>query len=203
MYNPEIIGYGTTGNNSIDWTFGSKDSATLLTGNQTVKVEILLNRMSDLSYLNMKAANRDETAAYGRPLQEEERYGLLNRGTEYDLEFLYRVLNGDPEEGTMLLNENYGASIGHKEYRRSADIGYITAIPVWMYLGANLRYFGSISGIDVTHKIFDLNMVPMMSVVSITFTRYPAAFDIAGETGINAIGIISKTDTSNTGDTPK
>ena len=202
MYNPEIIGYGTTGNNSIDWTFGSKDSASLLTGNQNVKVELLLNRLSDLSYLKMKAANRDETAAYGRPLQDEERYGLLNRGTEYDLEFLYRVLNGDPEENTMLLDENYGASIGHKEYRRSSDIGYITAIPVWMYLGTNLRYFGSVSSIEVTHKIFDLNMVPMLSVVSIGFTRYPAAFNVAGETGLEAIGIHPKEATSNTPTTP-
>jgi hypothetical protein len=203
MYNPEVIGYSTSGNNSIDWTFGSKDSATSLTGNQTVKVELLISRISDLSYLNMAAAKRDETAAYGRPLQDEERYGLLNRGTEYDLEFLYRCLNGDPEENTMLLDENYGANIGHKEYRRSADIGYITGIPLWMYLGPNLRYFGSVTGINVTHKIFDLNMVPMLSVISIDFTRYPAMFNIEGDTGIRAIGTLGGVDPASTPETPK
>jgi hypothetical protein len=202
MYNPEVIGYSTSGNNSIDWTFGSKDSATSLTGNQTVKVELLISRISDLSFLNMAAAKRDETAAYGRPLQDEERYGLLNRGTEYDLEFLYRCLNGDPEENTMLLDENYGANIGHKEYRRSADIGYITGIPLWMYLGPNLRYFGSVTGINVTHKIFDLNMVPMLSVISIDFTRYPAQFNIEGETGIRAIGTLGGVDPASTPTTP-
>lgn len=202
MYNPEIIGYGTSGNNSIDWTFGSKDSATSLTGNQNVKVELLISRISDLSYLNMAASKRDEVAAYGRPLQDEERYGLLNRGTEYDLEFLYRCLNGDPEENTMLLDENYGANIGHKEYRRSSDIGYITGIPVWMYLGPNLRYFGSVTGIDVTHKIFDLNMVPMLSVVSISFTRYPAQFNIAGDLGVRSIGTLSGTEPSKAGTPP-
>jgi hypothetical protein len=202
MYNPEVIGYSTSGNNSIDWTFGSKDSATSLTGNQSVKVELLISRISDLSFLNMAAAKRDETAAYGRPLQDEERYGLLNRGTEYDLEFLYRCLNGDPEENTMLLDENYGANIGHKEYRRSSDIGYITGIPLWMYLGPNLRYFGSVTGINVTHKIFDLNMVPMLSVVAIDFTRYPAQFNIEGETGIRAIGTIGGVDPASTSTTP-
>lgn len=201
MYNPEIITYGTTGNNSIDWTFGSKDSATSLTGNQTVGVELMLSRISDLSYLSMPASKRDEAAAYGRPLQDEERYGLLNRGTEYDLEFLYRCLNGDPEESTMLLDENYGANIGHKEYRRSSDIGYITGIPLWLYLGPNLRYFGSVTSIDVTHKIFDLNMVPMHTYVSIKFTRYPAQFNIEGDLGIRSIGTASGTP-ANTPDTP-
>jgi hypothetical protein len=203
MYNPEVIGYSTSGNNSIDWTFGSKDSATSLTGNQTVKVELLISRISDLSYLNMAAAKRDETAAYGRPLQEEERYGLLNRGTEYDLEFLYRCLNGDPEENTMLLDENYGANIGHKEYRRSSDIGYITGIPLWMYLGPNLRYFGSVTGLNVTHKIFDLNMVPMLTVVSVDFTRYPAQFNVEGETGIQSIGTMGGIAPAGTPETPK
>ena len=51
MYNPEVIGYSTSGNNSIDWTFGSKDSATSLGGNQTVKVELLISRISDLKLL--------------------------------------------------------------------------------------------------------------------------------------------------------
>ena len=203
MYNPEVIGYSTSGNNSIDWTFGSKDSATSLGGNQTVKVELLISRISDISYLSMPAEKRDETAAYGRPLQPEERYGLLNRGTEYDLEFLYRCLNGDPEENTMLLDENYGVNIGHKEYRRSSDIGYITGIPLWMYLGPNLRYYGSITGINVTHKIFDLDMVPMLSVISIDFTRYPAAFNIEGDTGVRAIGTVGGVDPAGTPETPK
>lgn len=202
MYNPEVIGYSTSGNNSIDWTFGSKDSATSLGGNQTVKVELLISRISDLSYLNMPAAKRDEIAGYGRPLQDEERYGLLNRGTEYDLEFLYRCLNGDPEENTMLLDENYGVNIGHKEYRRSSDIGYITGIPLWMYLGANLRYYGSVTGINVTHKIFDLNMVPMLSVVAIDFTRYPAAFNVEGDLGVKAIGTLGGVDPASTPTTP-
>jgi hypothetical protein len=151
----------------------------------------------------MAAAKRDETAAYGRPLQEEERYGLLNRGTEYDLEFLYRCLNGDPEENTMLLDENYGANIGHKEYRRSSDIGYITGIPLWMYLGPNLRYFGSVTGLNVTHKIFDLNMVPMLTVVSVDFTRYPAQFNVEGETGIQSIGTMGGIAPAGTPETPK
>lgn len=202
MYNPEVFGYSTSGNNSIDWTFGSKDSATSLGGNQTVKVELLLSRISDLSYLNMPAAKRDETAAYGRPLQDEERYGLLNRGTEYDIEFLYRCLNGDPEENTMLLDENYGVNIGHKEYRRSSDIGYITGIPLWMYLGPNLRYYGSVTSLNVTHKIFDLNMVPMLSVVAIDFTRYPAAFNVEGDTGVRAIGTVGGVDPASTTTTP-
>lgn len=178
MYNPTSLSYGTQANNSIDWTLGSKDTAALLAGNQTVSFQLLLNRVVDLSYLNALYGYKSEAvaarqpsmaASYGRELDPKEIEGIMNRGTEYDLEFLYRCLAGDPQTNNPLLNEKLRKT-------GSADIGYITGIPLWLYLNDNMRYFGSVTGVDVNHLIFNTEMVPTLSYVTISFGRYPAQF---------------------------
>lgn len=179
MYNPTTFSYSTQANNSIDWTLGSKDTAALLAGNQTVSFQLYLNRVVDLSYLNLlygpvtggsaTVPQMSMQAAYGRELSPNEIEGILNRGTEYDLEFLYRCLTGDPITNNPLLNDSLRKT-------GSADIGYITGIPLWLYLNDNLRYFGSVSGLEVNHLIFNTEMVPTLSVVTVSFSRYPAQF---------------------------
>jgi hypothetical protein len=106
--------------------------------------------------------------AYGRGLEDEEIQGILRRGTEYDIEFLYRVLTGDPMPNSLLLAPGYAKTA------LTSDIGYITKVPVWLFLHNNMRLFGSIASISVMHRIFDQNMVPMLSRMSVSFTRYPA-----------------------------
>ena len=190
MYNPTTISYNTSANNSIDWALGSKDSAALLSGNQTVTIQIYLNRIIDLSYLNavygygylnsLGGTQISVPAAYGRNLTPDEYKGIMSRGTEYDLEFLYRCLTGNPLTNNPLLNSDFKDS-------GSADIGYITGIPLWMYLNDNLRYFGSVASIGVNHAIFNTEMVPMLSVVDISFSRYPAYNGNAGALDTNTI----------------
>jgi len=167
MYNPTTISYTTSANNSIDWTLGSKDSAALLAGNQQVTLQLYLNRIVDLGYLSQGKSSG--AAAYGRDLSKDEVQGILSRGTEYDLEFLYRCLTGDPLTNNPLLNSQFSST-------GSADIGYITGVPLWMYLNDNLRYFGSVASLGVNHMIFNTEMVPMLSVIDVTFSRYPAQF---------------------------
>jgi hypothetical protein len=178
MYNPTSFSYGTQANNSIDWTLGSKDTAALLAGNQTVSFQLLINRVVDLSYLNalygitsdkVKERQMSMEQAYGRMLEDVEIEGIRNRGTEYDLEFLYRCLTGDPMTNNPLLNETLRKT-------GSADLGYITGIPLWLYLNDNLRYFGSVTGFDVNHLIFNTEMVPTLTYVTVSFSRYPAQF---------------------------
>jgi hypothetical protein len=166
MYNPTTFSYNTTSNNSIDWTLGSKDPASLLTGNSTVSFELYLNRIPDLSYLRMSYPEVPQKQLYGRDLKPWEIEGILNRGTEYDIEFLYRVLNGDPLKKPLLFDSLYEGA--------TADFGYTTGVPCWLQLNKNLKYFGSVTGFQVNHVMFDLNMVPMLSTVNITFSRYPA-----------------------------
>jgi len=180
MYNPEMISYENSDNSGVDWTYGSKDKSILLAGSQTFSFDLLINRIPDMSYLQVirnSAANRyaqedvmrnniSVPAAYGRLLEGYEMDGILKRGTEYDIEFLYRVLTGDPMPNSLLLEKG--------STQLTADIGYTTKVPVWLFLNENMRLFGSVSSISVVHRIFDQNMVPMLSRLSIGFQRYPA-----------------------------
>jgi len=166
-YNPQSFAYSTLASNSVDWTLGSKDPAVLLAGNQNVTFQLYLNRIPDLKYLRMTNPKLTQTAIYQRELANTEIQGILNRGTEYDIEFLYRVVNGDPLTQSNLLNYD-----GY-----TSDFGYTTGVPCWLALSENLRFFGSISGFSVNHIMFDLNMVPMLSIVDISFQRYPALFN--------------------------
>jgi hypothetical protein len=169
MYNPTTFGYSSSSNNSVDWTLGASDPATLLTGNSSVNFEVYINRIPDLKYLRLKNPTLSEKQIYGRNLDEIEKQGILNRGTEYDIEFLYRVLNGDPLKESLLLSTKYKGV--------TADFGYTTGVPCWLVLNENLRYYGSVASFQVNHAMFDLNMVPMLSTVSITFARYPALWN--------------------------
>jgi len=179
MYNPEMISYDNSDKSGVDWTYGSKDKGTLLTGSQTINFDLLINRIPDMSYLlniDKEIANAPNNqsrydilsvnGAYGRDLQPYEKEGILKRGTEYDIEFLYRVLTGDPKANSLLLEKG--------STQLTADIGYTTMVPVWLILHENMRLFGAVSSISVTHRIFNQNMVPMLSRLSIGFQRYPA-----------------------------
>ena len=171
-YNPTTFSYSTTANTDVDWTFGAKDPAILLAGNQTVTFDLYLNRIADMTSIS-PASGLDisyTNLSYPRILEKEEVDGIYNRGTEYDLEFLYRVVTGDPEDKNLLLSPSYRANGG-----KTSDLGYTTAVPCWLYLNENMRYYGSVAGITVNHLMFDLRMVPMLSVVTLTFARYPAA----------------------------
>jgi len=200
MYNPTTITYSTASNNSVDWTLGQADPAILMSGNQNVTIEIYINRIPDMSYLRMNKPRVSETTVYGRPLNVKEREGILNRGTEYDIEFLYRVLNGTPLNNSLLLSPSYKGA--------TSDFGYTTGVPCWLSLNENLTYFGSVASFNVNHAMFTEYMVPMLSTVSITFSRYPALWDAEAQkafgTGVNATNLRGylKTTTQTQGNPP-
>ena len=161
MYNPTSISYSTNTDTSVDWTLGKADPSTALGGNTNVNFTLYLNRMIDIKYLKSMSNNG---AGYGVPLSDDALNGLLTRGTEYDLEYLYRVVNGDPQPNQALLQSNAS----------TADLGFITGMPFWLHINDNMRYFGALAGLSVDHAIFTEDMIPVFSTVTISFIRYPA-----------------------------
>ena len=163
-YNPTSISYQTTPNTSIDWTLASADPANVIGGNTTVSLTLYLNRIADLADLNngrYSAANY-----FGVNLTTEQKNGLMSRGTEYDLEYLYRVINGDPQDASQGLLLGTAGGI-------SSDFGYITGMPCWIKLHNSLRYKISMSSISVNHVLFTESMVPTLTTVDISFVRIP------------------------------
>jgi hypothetical protein len=167
-YNPTTIAYATNANAPIDWTLGTSDTANILGGPTMVGFDLYLNRIADVHALT---SGQYKDNNYVRPLTDVEKLGIRTRGTEYDLEFLYRVVNGTPVSTDLTLDSQV-----------TSDFGYITGVPFWLYIHDNMRYFGGLSALNVNHVIFSTDMVPIFTVVSVTFNRYPV-FDKTGYVG--------------------
>lgn len=180
IYNPTSISYSTAMDTSIDWMLADKDPANYIGGNVTVGMTLYLNRVADMTELagsKGKDSDYGPAGAYPRALRPEEVNGLLYRGTEYDLEFLYRVVNGDPKPSTnSLLSYTVGG-----QAPLTSDFGYITGTPVWLKIHNNLRYKVSVASVTVNHVIFNELMIPMFSTVDIQMIRYPVISDTNSE----------------------
>jgi hypothetical protein len=90
----------------------------------------------------------------------DELLQIRELGTMYDIEYLLRTLLGYQLKSSL-----------RNVY--TSDIGYLGAYPVELHLGNNLRYLGIIDGFNISHTIFNQNMVPVFSNLSITFSRLP------------------------------
>jgi hypothetical protein len=166
MYNPTTISYQTSGV-PYDYT-DVADVATLLTGNMQVSLQLYLNRIVDLTELTSKRT--PTKSPYTPPLSNDAKEGILNRGTEYDIEFLYRVCNGDPSTTTGL-----DPLLGYAGI--TSDSGLLKQVPVWLHLHNSYKIFGAVANLSVNHVLFDKRMVPMLSTVDLTINRYPAIFN--------------------------
>ena len=109
---------------------------------------------------------------YGKPngktIPAEDIRGIYNRGTGYDLEFLFRTILGKPWP-TLLRGT-------------TADLGIAFGLPSILDFNAGLlpggaphgnRYLGRVSSISYSHLSFNARMVPIWTQVAIDFMRYP------------------------------
>lgn len=174
-YNPTSISYQTQSNTSIDWTLGNADTANVLGGNTAVSFTLYLNRIADMTEVR-RAVTSGSTRNYPRPLTAKEIQGLLTRGTEYDLEFLYRIVNGNPEPADNFdpKYQNPEGLLAGTKGGISSDFGYITGIPFWIRFHDNLRYKVSLNSLQVDHVLFTEDMIPMLTTVAVAATRIPA-----------------------------
>lgn len=172
-YNPTSISYANSSDPSIDWTgyggtMSEGDASAILFGNGTVSVKLFLNRLYDVGALRSTYQKKflgngfTPPKGYPRELTFNEVVGILSRGTEYDLEFLYRVLNGDPEKSPTMRNG-----------QKTADFGLIYGMPVWIRFHDNLRYKVVVSTMSVNHVLFTPDMIPVLTEVDLQMTRIP------------------------------
>jgi hypothetical protein len=79
----------------------------------------------------------------------------------YDLEFLFKAVNGEMGGYTSPLRGT-----------KTADVGWLNGMAVEMHLGRKLRYLARIINVSVKHILFTENMVPTLSIVSISAHRF-------------------------------
>ena len=187
-YNPSTIAMGATIN-------GELNPALILAGRSTwnplgglnnlgtVSFTLYLNRIEDMSFWKKVGSGYEWAGAVdvrnaysGMMPGPKEREGIMTRGTEYDLEFLFRTILGRP--------------FPTKLRGRTANLGMLWGTPCQLWLSRHMRYTGRVTSIAWSHRSFNRWMVPMWTEVTISFTRFPDAISAldAGET--STIGLI-------------
>ena len=91
---------------------------------------------------------------------------LMKKGTMSDIEFIFKMINGDGANGATWTN-----ALG----RKTADINFLAPTPVAVQFGPNadsLSYVGWVESISVSHQMFTEDMIPIHSEVTINMSTY-------------------------------
>ena len=173
LFNPSYITYNMSSNNQVDWTRPNENNAALVASGigGTISVNILLDRVADMATMKQWKKNGGGSLPQGNypiSMDAEQCAGILHRGTEYDLEYLFRVLNGNPQKVILM-----GESPKDGLELLSANMGYITQLPFIFKISERQRYKVIMQGIQVSHEMFTRDMIPIRTVVQINLERLP------------------------------
>jgi hypothetical protein len=180
LWNPETFSQSTSVNWGI--TPNQNDATAILTGltsaNSTIDFTLRIDRTNDFAAakaLNTKVKNPVQETQLFNSLQEVSKYykkgqapnsdtdfannmeakitDLLTRGTEADLEFLYRTINGD----------GYKSSWGGT----TSNISFLLPTIIRLDLGPQ-RFVGMIQSVNVNHLAFTREMIPIRTDVQLS-----------------------------------
>lgn len=147
-YNPTSISYAYAVDPDRDPT---ANFVLFSAGLVNVNFEIYLNRIFDL--------DRPNISNYQPAIDRAALNEIVSRGTEYDLEFLYRAVNGDP------------VPVSH-DTRLTADTGSLAYTLLTVQLGkSGMLFDGLLNSVSVNHILFTGDMVPTFSQVQLSFSR--------------------------------
>jgi uncharacterized membrane protein YgcG len=181
-YNPTTVNMtwaGMAGSNPVFQAAGLDPavpfSQNLFTG--MINFVVVLNRIQDLAVLNKDGSYKTGVNPY-EPVEvrPEDLKEIANKGTMHDVEYLFHAMHG------FMTSTNYKSTL----MGRTNDPGWLPVRPVELHLGNKLRYRVRIASLEVNHKIFNQQMVPIFSEVSISCMRYwdgPSAGDPKKNTG--------------------
>jgi hypothetical protein len=171
-YNPQELNQtiGTLQGISPELMMSGKDQANMITSptqSSTISFTLYLNRIEDMNVL----ANTTRTAPliedadsknyYPEVVKKADRELIKDFGTMYDLEFLFKAVNGE-----------MGGYTSPLRLVKTADVGWLNGMAIEMHLGRKLRYLARIINVSIKHILFTENMVPTLSIVSISAHRF-------------------------------
>ena len=169
LYNPTSVSmaWGIVDQFSPQFVASGGDKANAISAGlmkSAITFSLVINRIGDMSYIWPLGIdpNSANTSPYpvNVPSDSDELQDIWKRGTMYDIEYLFKAISG--------YNAGYQSNLNGTTW----DRGWLNPIPVELHLGDGLRYLVRISSLDLEHKIFNERMVPVLSTVNITCTRY-------------------------------
>jgi hypothetical protein len=183
------MGWGIQGAVNPEYEASGKDEAIPISAglfSSQIQFSIILNRIEDMNYLDklgyvssqqkkigtpppdldpaqrnrIYSANVIGNSPYGENVSIEDQQSIYDRGTMYDIEYLFKTINGPHATFKSELNGT------------TADRGYMRMSVLELHLGANLRYRVRISDLGINHTIFNNRMIPILSTVNFTCHRF-------------------------------
>lgn len=163
LYNPTTVSMAWGLMNYMDppYEAAGKDafapvSAGLMTS--TVDFELILNRIEDFNHLNENGL--DGFNPYAITVPNGDLKSIYRKGTMYDMEYLLKTLNGPSAQFKSELN---GVT---------SDRAWLRPTIVELHLGNAMRYRVRIANLSINHIMFNSRMVPILSSVKITCSRF-------------------------------
>lgn len=128
----------------------------------TLSFSLLINRIGDMNFVDSNGliSGFDINQIYPYYVSSNDLKIIYKKGTMYDIEYLFRTING--------LNSIYDSNLNGK----TADQGWLNGTPVELHLGDGMRYLVRIGSMDVNHTIFNERMVPILSTINLTCHRF-------------------------------
>jgi hypothetical protein len=166
-YNPTTLNMswaGVMGANPV-FEAANLDPAVPMSQNlfaSTINFVVILNRIQDLAELTAAGSYKNGKNPYSIEVSPEDRLDIVQKGTMYDLEYLFRAMHG------FAGSANYDSTLMGK----TKDPGWLPVRPVELHLGQKLRYRVRVLNMEVSHKMFSTSMVPIFSEVSFSCMRY-------------------------------
>lgn len=154
LYNPTSVSISASRNSSVILDGRSAHNMVMSGINQnfqTIVFELILNRIPDVMLPSI--SNSD----YSPRLYAGQKQQIRERGTHFDLEYLYRICNGAP------VLEDRG---------RTGDIGVIIPANARLILGKAQNFFGFVQSVSYEDVMFSPDMVPIKTKVNISFRRH-------------------------------
>jgi hypothetical protein len=170
LYNPKEVNMTWAVAEGMNWEgiqagLDPGTAPTTALNNSTISFSLLLNRINDMPYLSANGLAGDvnpyPTFNIASRSLNEELAQIYQKGTMYDLEYLFKSIAG--------LNSTYTTAFNDI----SSDVGWLYGFSAELHLGNKMRYKVRLTSLDVNHAMFDERMVPILSYVNVTFARFP------------------------------
>lgn len=165
LYNPEKVGMAWGIMDQMDPTYvasGDDPFSAISAGlmSSSVTFNLILNRIEDFKYFTVGGGFLTDPNPYPITIPTEDRLEIFEKGTMYDIEYLFKTLNGP--RATFVSNLN----------GITADRGWLRPSIVELHLGARMRYKVRVQNLAINHAIFNARMVPIFSTVQLTVGRF-------------------------------
>lgn len=165
LYNPEKVGMAWGIMDQMDPTYvasGDDPFSAISAGlmSSSVTFNLILNRIEDFKYLSPEGQFLTDPNPYPITIPTEDRFEIFEKGTMYDIEYLFKTLNGPKASFISKLNG------------KTADRGWLRPSIVELHLGARMRYKVRVQNLAINHAIFNARMVPIFSTVQLTVGRF-------------------------------